>query len=175
MAYDARAVANYFVQRAEAQGKPLTPIQAIKLVYFAHGWCLGLYERPLIDDEVEAWDYGPVVRPVYDAFKRFGNQPITELAKETRFLEPGASRRDVSANFSDEDRTLLDKIWATYGKFKGFQLSNLTHLPGTPWDVIYKEHGQNAIIPDELIAEYFRKEARTNASKKAKPAGLGAA
>jgi uncharacterized phage-associated protein len=43
--YEARAVANYLLNRAKQDGKVLTPMQVLKLVYFAHGWNLG--KRPV--------------------------------------------------------------------------------------------------------------------------------
>ena len=56
MPHDSRAVANYFLTKAKDAGKQLTPMQIIKLVYFAHGWSLGLLRSPLIDDQIEAMD-----------------------------------------------------------------------------------------------------------------------
>lgn len=57
MAHDARAVANYMLAVAEKKGMTLTPMQVLKLVYLAHGWSLAWFGRPLIRDDVEAWDY----------------------------------------------------------------------------------------------------------------------
>ena len=37
MRYDPRAVANYFLELAEAHGQGLTPMKLQKLVYFANG------------------------------------------------------------------------------------------------------------------------------------------
>jgi len=79
--YDARAVANYFLELAGQEGKPLDPMGIQKLVYFAHGWTLAIYDRPLISQRVEAWDYGPVIRDLYNEFKRFGSSRITEPAE----------------------------------------------------------------------------------------------
>ena len=36
----AKAVANYFLEKAEQEGKPITPLQIQKLVYIAYGWYL---------------------------------------------------------------------------------------------------------------------------------------
>ena len=80
MAYEAKAIANYFLEKAKAEGNSLTPMQVQKLVYFAHGWYLGLFGEPLIKESVQAWSYGPVIPSLYQEFKRFGNQGIDELA-----------------------------------------------------------------------------------------------
>jgi len=36
-------IANQLIKLAEAEGKTLTPMQLIKLVYLCHAWMLGLY------------------------------------------------------------------------------------------------------------------------------------
>jgi uncharacterized phage-associated protein len=39
-------------------------------------------KRPLIKNEFEAWENGPVVKVVRDAFKSFGGKKITSRAKK---------------------------------------------------------------------------------------------
>jgi uncharacterized phage-associated protein len=97
-AYDARAVANYFLELGNAEAHPITPMAIQKFVYFAHGWMLAVYGRQLITQRVEAWDFGPVIRELYNEFKKFGDQPITELARsikvfgtQIRIVRPGNS------------------------------------------------------------------------------------
>src|SRR5271157_4349946 len=85
---DARAVANYFLDLAKKENRPIDPMGIQKFVYFAHGWNLAMYGRPLIIQDVEAWDYGPVIRDLYQDFKRFGNGPI-ETPAMTFGVEPG--------------------------------------------------------------------------------------
>ena len=70
MPHDARAVANRLLQLAEEDGNQLTVMQILKLVYFCHAWTLALYDRPLIEQPIEAWRYGPVIPDVYHSFKK---------------------------------------------------------------------------------------------------------
>ena len=55
--YNALVVANYFIDKAKAEGVSLTPMKLQKLIYMAHGWHLALYDKPLIDEQFQAWDY----------------------------------------------------------------------------------------------------------------------
>ena len=62
---DPRAVANWFIERGINEEYPLTHIEVQKLLYFAHGWMLGIHGEPLVEGNWEAWRYGPVLRDVY--------------------------------------------------------------------------------------------------------------
>ena len=165
MTHDSRAVANYFLRKAAEGGRTLTPVEAIKLVYIAHGWSLGLYDKPLIDDPVQARAYGPIVQPVFDAFKRFGTQPITEMADVRPNL--GDSRRRFGVRTGDEftsqETDLLNRIWEVYGPLKGYELSGITNSEDGPWQSQYKTYGDNATIPNQLIGAYFKELKTENA------------
>jgi uncharacterized phage-associated protein len=163
MPYDSKAVANYFLDCADRAGKKLDPMQLQKLAYFSHGWHLAACNTPLIDEMVEAWRYGPVIPSLYHEFKSFGKNPVTRRASHLKIvneekldyvlIEPSIDRADPTCR-------LLDLIWNSYGKLTGIQLSNLTHVPGSPWHVIWQqaEGRKNVDIPDELIREYFARQ-----------------
>ena len=115
-----------------------------KLVYFAHGWMLAVYGRPLISQGIAAWDYGPVINDLYQEFKHFGNLSITEPARA--FCE-------IPKYQDPEVADLLDRVWKAYKHFTAIQLSNMTHVPDSPWSIARK-NGQS-FIGDDLIKTYF--------------------
>ena len=129
------------------RGTETTPMHVLKLVYISHGWTLGLYGRSLINEPAEAWRYGPVVPSVYHRYKSFRGDPIT--------TEP-VNRSDA---FDDEQRDVIEQVHEVYGDFTALQLSALTHKPGTPWDITYREYGAGVIIPNELIRDYYERLA----------------
>lgn len=139
--YSSRSVANYLLKCASKSGG-LDALQTMKLTYIAHGFMLGLHDDPLIEDDVEAWKYGPVVRPVY-ALLPYGPAPIA------------GPLSDEMPRFKPRDQHLVDAVFESYGNLSGLYLSNLTHKPDTPWDLTWKRFGKNAIIPRELIAEHY--------------------
>lgn len=165
MAYNAKAVANYFLQLAKDKGTSLTPMKLQKLVYFAHGWNLALHEEPLIADTIEAWKFGPVVPSLYREFKYFGNGVITAFANELDLeefdiVEPKIPDDDVQA------KALIVRIMETYGSLSAIQLSKMTHLNDAPWYRVRQDSGDvgrsNAPIHEELIRDYFKKQAEQN-------------
>ena len=154
------AIANYFIELAKNDDNLVSPMKLQKLVYFAHGWCLALANKPLINEKVEAWQYGPVVGSLYREFKKYGNEGITSPAVEFKHLE-GFKFANVIPTVEDEDtKKLLNKIWEIYGGYTGWQLSNATHLEGTPWSEIWGKDGvpSNTDIPDEKIKDFFKKQ-----------------
>ena len=105
--YSAKAIANYFLDKADEESISLTPMKIIKLVYIAHGWYLALTDKPLIKDYVEAWTYGPVIPDLYHEFKKYGNRPIQEYA--TEIVTPTVNPLPHDLPFSIEQ--FLDKVW----------------------------------------------------------------
>jgi len=146
MAHDSKSVAQYILWLA--RDGAVTPMQLLKLVYLSHGWMLGLHSQPLLTENAEAWQYGPVVPSVYHHYKRFGGNTITDVPTS----EP--------SGFTPEEQDLLQQVWKTYGKYNGLQLSALTHQPGTPWEITRRLSGQGAITPNDLIEEHYRALAK---------------
>ena len=154
---DARAVANYFLDLAKKEGRSIDPMGIQKLVYFAHGWNLAMYNRPLISQPVEAWDYGPVIRDLYQDFKRFGNGPIKEPAVGFSVL-PGTTRFQftkpvLAEQVPEETFALLNRVWEVYKPYSSIQLANMTHAPGSPWKIA-RDNG-SSVISNDIIKQWF--------------------
>jgi uncharacterized phage-associated protein len=149
------AIANEFLTRAQAERRPLTQMQLQKLVYLAHGWNLAVNGSELIEDEIEAWDYGPVIRKLYNVLAKYGNEKITKPIKWSDDYSVPADQTDVAAEELDpKEKAVIDKVWEDYRGFEAFQLSALTHEPRTPWAKSY-EKCRNRAIDNNLIWDYF--------------------
>lgn len=136
-------VANWMLDRAAKDGKPLTPMQLLKLVYLAQGYMLGAFRRPLFEQEVQAWAYGPVVRELYQDIKKYRNQPITSrLASH-------------NSSFDEDELGIMDAVYDAYSGFDGIKLSAITHIEKSPWDIVWRMKGKNSIIPSDLMEIYF--------------------
>jgi uncharacterized phage-associated protein len=156
-AHSPLAIANSVLEEAWSQDKSLTIMQLLKLVYIAHGWSLGLLNAPLVNEEPEAWQHGPVFPSVYRQFRRFGSAPITELA--TTPFGPLAD-----AKLTPDQRSVISSVVKNYGDMHAFRLSRITHEPDTPWFNTYDGgRGSSADISNSLIAEHYRKLARERA------------
>lgn len=160
--YSSKAVANEFIELARDGGRSdLSPMKLQKLVYFAHAWYLAYYDQPLIREEVQAWQFGPVVPEIYHEFKSYGNSSISKYGTELSFesndlalVEPRIDREDTQA------LDFIKEVWRVYGEFTPIQLSNLTHEEGSPWSIVAKQYSselpRNIDIPRDLIQGYFK-------------------
>ena len=140
-------VAEYILKLSQEHNNPLTPMQLLKLVYISHGWQLGLYGRPLVDEPVEAWQYGPVVPSVYHRYKRFGSSFIRLIPDE------------FPSGFEPSEVSTMTQVFKGYGGRSGISLSSLTHEPGTPWSSTVVQSGIGAVISNDLIEDYYRRHA----------------
>ncbi|MCU7366814.1 DUF4065 domain-containing protein [Pantoea stewartii] len=141
--YSPIQVANKFIQLAKESGSNLTHMQIQKLLYIAHGFSLAFYNKPLLNDPVCAWKYGPVIPSVYTALRQYRSSPVT------------APVRCAETNFDEHTDALLNSIFDTYGKLSGTQLSEFTHRANTPWSVTREKHED--IISDNLIKNYYER------------------
>ena len=141
-AYPAASVANFFIDKSNNEGQIITLMKLSKLVYIAHGWSLALLNRLLIKEPIEAWKFGPVIESLYHEFKRFGNTNINMFAIADTIKE-------------EEIVALLNKVWDGYKKYTPYELSNWTHVKGSPWDQVYSPNRRNQEIDNDTIKEYF--------------------
>lgn len=162
--YSPKAVANAILAIAEQAGsRDITPMKLQKLIYYAHAWSLALLNTPLINQEIQAWTYGPVIEDIYHAFKNFGNTQITGRATELGFANGQLSFIAPEIEASDTQAiSLINEIWRIYGSLSPIQLSNMTHTPDSPWYEVASKYSfnlpMNVPIPNELIQAKFREK-----------------
>lgn len=153
--HSARAIANAILRIARESDLPLDNMQLQKLVYFAHGWNLALKNKELIQESVKAWNFGPVIPPLYNRLRKYGNGEVTDFI-DTNDPEPQ----------DDYTKRLLKRVVEVYGHMTGPQMSYLTHAEGTPWEKTWKKE-KFSVIDNKLIREHFLKlKADANARRK---------
>ena len=141
--HDAEAVANRLIELANEDGNQLTLTQVMNLVYFCHAWMLGLYNRPLIKQPIEAWCIGPIIQDIYQKFKKYHGNPIRSKI------------RAADANFDHAQEDLIKQVYTKYGYLSGIRLFELTQEADAPWDRVWRRNRQNSIIPRSFITDYY--------------------
>ena len=130
-------VADYFLNKAcneEDGGELISNLKLQKLIYYAQGFHLAMFDKPLFEERLEAWNHGPVCPELYNDKKKYKQGGI----------EPNANF-DASV-FTNSQKELLDEIYEVYGQFSAWKLRNLTHEE-EPWRNNIEISRQNTFIP----------------------------
>ena len=159
MLHDARAVANTLLAYGDREGIPISPLKVQKLIYFAEGHSWRTRQAGLVFNSFGAWDFGPVIKVVYDAFKDLGHRPINRRATWMNFAAGGSEL--AATRFSEEDVRCIEQAMSIYGPVDANILSRLSHARGGPWDIVRRDPARfpNNLIPRSLIAAYFTNES----------------
>lgn len=156
----ATAVANEFLRLSESDGEArrLDQMKLQKLLYFAHAWYLAYFDKPLFEEDFEAWPWGPVVRTVYIQTKDYGRDTVTEKLWELGKTADGRFDLVQPEGVPENLKRFIEAVWNAHKKFTGVQLSNATHAPGEPWTIIKDKIGTDSkpTIPNDLIASVYR-------------------
>lgn len=129
----------------------ITHLKLQKILYFAQAYYLGGLSRPLFEEEIEAWQYGPVIREIYTLFSPHGNSLISETT-----VCPGGNPH--SEILPKDQQILKEKIWDNYGRFSAWYLVESAHSHD-PWKDAWEKNGQGQngqiIIPKKTIQKYY--------------------
>ena len=120
-----------------------TQLKLQKLLYFVQAAYLSLLNKPAFNEEIEAWQYGPVVREIYEKFKDYWRNPIEFDEEELR---------KNYEKFSDEEKELISFINETFWKYSASRLVDITHNH-KPWKDAW-DKGHNIITKKELQNYY---------------------
>ncbi len=151
MAHSSIQVADRILVLAKKRQIRITPMKLLKLVYICHGWMLGLYRRPLIREQVQAWKFGPIIPELYGCIKHYRDNPINQLI----------SQRSTETPFNQFELDVINQVCNLYFRFDDIALSNMTHQPGTPWSLTSRESNPRPVITNKLIADYYGQLAQS--------------
>lgn len=143
--YSVEDIANYFLSKGEKFGKrSITPLKIQKLVYYAQGFYLALFNKPLFNERIEAWQHGPVCRILYNKYKKYSYHIISEPIDCN-------SKMKIEKDYNL--CKLLDAIWHDFGIFNGNELEEMTHRD-IPW-IEAIQQGRNTVISTDSMKKYF--------------------
>ncbi|MFM2315354.1 MAG: hypothetical protein RLZZ04_4632 [Cyanobacteriota bacterium] len=133
-------VANYILEKKA----PITVMKLQKLVYYSQAWSLVWDEKPLFEEEIQAWRHGPVVPELYKAHA--GQFRLESL--------PSGDGK----NLTSEEKETVDSVLETYGERSSQWLSDLTHME-SPWIDARKGLPADSSSQNEIthasMAEYY--------------------
>lgn len=134
-------LAKYLVKlnsKNEEYGEVLTNLKLQKLLYYIQGFHLAYFDEPIFDDKITAWKYGPVIVPLYEELKHFGNGPVhfDDFDK---------------INLNKKQKKLIEAVFNQIGQYSAWKLVELTHSED-PWKNV-RIHDE---ISQESLSEFFK-------------------
>lgn len=119
-----------------------------KLCYYSQAWSLVWDDKPLFDEDFEAWANGPVCRPLYEL--RMGEFSICTEQIPSTFLS--------SEGLSESQKENINEVLDYYGDKDAQWLSTLTHME-EPWQTarvgVAPGARSNNVITKESMAMYY--------------------
>ena len=140
---NANIIAKYFLLKANAEEDTgFSNLKLQKLLYYAQGFHLAVFEDSLFDNEIYAWQHGPVCPDIYHIYKPNGSNVI-------EYENEGI---DFNALFNDAQIELLDEIYDVFGQYSAWKLRNMTHEEPT-W---INNEAEALLITNNEMKEYFK-------------------
>lgn len=141
--YKAKDIAKWFLNKNRIQmnfedSEYITNLKLQKLLYYAQGFYLAKKDTPLFNEDFLAWEHGPVIRKIYDEYKKNGSNGI-------KFEE------DFNVEIDKETERVLEEVYEKYGQYAAWKLRNMTHEEN-PW----KTTPRNEIITKQKIKDFFK-------------------
>ena len=122
MAYSAIDISKHLISKTnpEEGGELLSNMKLQKLLYYCQGFYYAKFGKPLFDESIVAWQYGPVVPEVYHSFKEFGSKGIP------------LDVVDVNLVLEERDEEMVNEVFNYFNQFSAIKLMNMTHSE-EPW------------------------------------------
>ena len=138
---DVKEISEYFIKKTHDSGGYISPLKLQKILYYAQGYHIAAFDEPLFDEDIQAWQHGPVIPKIYHKYKN-----------SSQVLESECS----AFSLPDGLMKFLDNILEVYGRHSAWQLREMTHSE-SPWLSSYEKGVSNKVIPQSLLKDFFKK------------------
>ena len=156
--YSAIDVAYHVINYSYNTSYGVSNLKLQKLLYFVQVYFLITEDRCCFRDDIEAWDFGPVVPTVYRAFCKYGGCTIPPV-KNIPYPHPGFFDVKYVPYHDDaireEDKDIIHSV---VDKFRDYTATSLVALTQSqePW--IKAWNSKSRIIQLNDLLKYFNQE-----------------
>lgn len=137
--YDALEIAKHIISKCFKEGVPVTNLRLQKLLYFIQLESYKVYGKQLFNNDIAAWQFGPVVPDVYYKYSVYAGMPIL--------------LQYDNLNLCNKVTNIVDDVIEKNKNIPIWKLVEITHKPNGPWDITINKFGLRSIINSDLIAE----------------------
>lgn len=137
---------------ADISGWKLSNLELQKMLYMADMNFVGLGKGRLLDEDFEAWDFGPVIPSLYHTCKAFGSKRVPDVFW-------GAS--DIS---DTPEAAIIESAWKNLRGQNPGRLVENTHWSGGAWAKRYIPGAKGIrITSSDMMDEHKNRIARAKA------------
>lgn len=155
--YDVCDVCRYVINYSNKKEYSISNLKLQKLLYFIQAVFIIDKGKQCFNDQIEAWDFGPVVPKAYREFKMYGCADIPPITSYFIFDEDDIwNTRRVEFDESiikRKDRKAINKVVDMFSEYTATDLVQLT-INQLPWENVY-EPGMNNVITPDMLKEYY--------------------
>lgn len=138
--HTALEIARYIINKCIELGRPVSNLQLQKILYYVQGEYMKSNNGiALFQDEIEAWQYGPVVPGVYYAYNMYSASEITDIQE--------------SIELESEIKNIINPVIGDKSKFSAWQLVEKTHSE-SPWINAFNQYNGCTITKKQMIHQF---------------------
>lgn len=138
--YSAMDFAKFIINFCTSAEISISDLKLQKILYFIQLYFIRDLKRYAFSDEIVAWKYGPVIKNVYNVYSSYGSTKI-------------CLQYDKLVNFDENERNIIYSVLIQTIPKDVWDLVEMTHIKGGPWDQVYDER-KEMIIKKESMAKY---------------------
>ncbi|HEX2959944.1 MAG TPA: type II toxin-antitoxin system antitoxin SocA domain-containing protein [Chitinispirillaceae bacterium] len=143
-------IADFVIHFYHDHGDCVTNLKLQKLVYYIQAWYLAINNKPLFQEDFEAWVHGPVIPALYRRFKKYSFSDILEHPDSPQLQKSVIDH--------------IKEVLKVYSGFSAFQLEQMTHNED-PWlkarKGIPEDESCTNIIKKSDMTVFYKKLAAT--------------
>lgn len=137
--YCALDISKYIINKCTTENMPISNLQLQKILYYIQKDYIKRNSL-LFSDDIEAWQFGPVVPNVYYQFCGHGAMKI---------------KLNYNINIAECDKKIINNIVNKKRNLNAWDLVEETHKPGGAWDKTFcNGSGNHNVIDIDLIKRF---------------------
>jgi uncharacterized phage-associated protein len=129
--------------------KSADKLKMMKLLYYIQSWCLVWTGKPMFSDDIESWEFGPVVPDVFYAYPHKKNNVVIPLTN----------------SLTNEQIDIITSVVNVFKNTRGTEMIDLTHSE-QPWQNAIKSNYKNEKISEIDMVKFFNKLLITDKNNK---------
>lgn len=142
--YTAIEVADWFLRRVNRPaGDSINQLKLQVLLYFSEAWSLAVFDRELFDEEIQAWEHGPVVYSVWNSLSMKGWNDLE------------ADALNAPVDFDADTEALLKDVFQAYAELPTPELEKMANKDA-PW-----KEARHGLPPWDLTKRAISKKTMT--------------